>query len=78
MVKSWDKDNWKSYTDTIDGRNPEEEMKIWEATLPLIDDGGTLFQQNVQEIKKLQAILISKELLKNEYPVEEIFVNSYL
>ena len=78
LVKSWDIDNWKSYTDTIEGRNPEEEMNIWETTLPLIDDGGPLFQQNVGEIEKLQAILISKGLLKNEYPVEEIFVNSYL
>ena len=77
-VKSWSSSEWQTYIDTIEGRNTEEEMAIWQATLPLIDDGGPLFLQNVDEITKLQQILFEKKLLENEYPVEEIFVNDYL
>ena len=78
LVKEWGNEEWESYTDTIEGRNRDEEMAVWEATLPLIDDGGDLFHHNIEEIRKLQEVLYSGGMLETTYPVEEIFVNSYL
>ena len=78
LVKEWGNEEWEAYTDTLEGRNRDEEMAVWEATLPLIDDGGDLFHHNIEEIRKLQDILYSGGMLETTYPVEEIFVNSYL
>ena len=78
IVSGWGFADWKSYTDTIEGRNTEEEMKIWETTLPLIDDGDTLFRQNINEIEKLQDILFDKNLMQEKYRIGEIFSNEYI
>ena len=75
LVKTWTPGEWKEYTDTVPGRTPEEEMKIWEATLPLIDDGGKLFANNITELEKLQRILFQKGVLKKEYICKKIFLN---
>ncbi|MDP7643133.1 MAG: ABC transporter substrate-binding protein [Anaerolineales bacterium] len=80
LVKKWGKEEWESYTDTIEirKRDRDEEMAVWEAILPMIDDGGDLFHHDVEEIKKLQEILFSGGMLDTKYPIEEIFVNSHL
>ena len=72
-VKEWTSAEWKKYTDTIPGRNPEEEMVIWEKTLPLIDDGGKLFEHKISELERLQDILFQKGLLKRKYKITELF-----
>lgn len=78
LVQQWGVKDWESYTSTCNGRTPDEEMKIWEATRPLIDDGGPLFEQNIDEIEKLQDILFQKDLLKEKYKIKDIFINSYI
>jgi len=78
LVKEWGNEEWESYTDAIEGRNRDEEMAIWEATLPLIDDGGDLFHHDIDALKELQDILYTGGMLETTYSVEEIFVNSYL
>ena len=78
LVKEWGQQEWESYTDSIEGRNRDEEMAVWKATLPLIDDGGKLFHHNIEGIRELQDILHTGGMLETTYAVEEIFVNSYL
>lgn len=80
LVKGWGGEEWEIYTESIEGRKRfrDEEMAVWEAVLPLIDDGGDLFHHNVEEIGKLQDILRSAGMLDTLYPVEEIFLNSHL
>jgi len=78
LVKEWGNEEWESYTDSIEGRNRDEEMAIWEATLPMIDDGGDLFHHDIDALKELQDILYIGGMLETTYPVEEVFVNSYL
>ena len=78
LVQRWDEEEWESYTSTCKGRTPHEEMNIWKATLPLIDDGGPLFEQNIPEIEKLQDILHQKGLLPEKYTIADIFLNSYI
>jgi putative hydroxymethylpyrimidine transport system substrate-binding protein len=78
IVKSWDRKRWKSYTDACKDRTPDEEMSIWKTTLPLMDDNGILFDQNVNEIEKLQEILYQKGLLTEKYQIADIFINTYI
>ncbi|MCC6189310.1 MAG: hypothetical protein IT318_09760, partial [Anaerolineales bacterium] len=78
LVKSWQDEQWRSYTATLEGRNGDEERAVWKTILPMIDDGGGLFQHNLEEIRKLQDILCANGLLDTPYPVEEIFVNTHV
>lgn len=78
LVQRWNEKEWESYTRTCKDRTPHEEMNIWKATLPLMDDGGTLFEQNIPEIEKLQDILHQKGLLQERYTIADIFINSYI
>jgi hypothetical protein len=80
LVKQWRIEDWETYTSTIEGRirYRDEEMAIWDAILPMIDDGGDLFHHNIEEIEKLQDILYTDGFLETTYPIEEIFVNSHL
>lgn len=78
LVKQWGEEEWESFTDPIEIRNRDEEMAVWEVTLPLIDDGGVLFHHNIEELKKLQDVLYTSGMLKTTYPIEEIFLNSFI
>jgi putative hydroxymethylpyrimidine transport system substrate-binding protein len=80
LVKKWGIEDWETYTSTIEGRirNRDEERAVWEAILPMIDDGGDLFHHNIEEIEKLQDILSAGGMLETKYPIEEVFVNSHL
>jgi ABC-type nitrate/sulfonate/bicarbonate transport system substrate-binding protein len=78
LVKKWGNEEWEAYTDAVEGRNRDEEMTVWAAILPMIDDGGDIFHHNVEELRKLQDILYEGGMLETTYPIEEIFVNSHL
>lgn len=78
LVKGWDLDAWKKYTDTIPGRNAEEEYEIWKATIPLMEESGQLFSHNIDECKKLQNILLSRDLLSTAYEMKTIFLNFFI
>jgi len=77
-VCAWGEGEWRSYTAAIPGREPREEREVWEATRPLIEGEGRLFEHDLEALAGLERILRQRGLLTGDLEPAEIFWNRYV
>ena len=77
-VCAWGEPQWRGYTAAIPGREAEEEQQVWEATRPLIEGEGRLFEHDLEALAGLHRILREKELLGRDLDLPGIFWNRFV
>ncbi|MBN1837295.1 MAG: ABC transporter substrate-binding protein [Spirochaetales bacterium] len=77
-VCAWGRAEWGRYATGIPGREAEEEREVWEATRPLIEGSGRLFEHDLEALAGLQRILRERGLPAPKVEPAEIFWNRFV
>jgi putative hydroxymethylpyrimidine transport system substrate-binding protein len=74
----WEQEHWSDYVVNTPGRSIEEEYAVWKDIQPLIWGSGKLFQQNHDELQRLQEILYEANLIDRKLAIDRVFTNHFL
>jgi hypothetical protein len=72
-VEAWGLAEWQRYVHDLPGRNAEEEMEVWNATLPLMRGTGPFFRQDREALRGLARILLERGCIHRPFAVDEAF-----